>query len=142
VNYSGCIRWEDHDLIFPTGVGTPMEPRSLNRLWSSLRAQAGMEDVKLHDLRHTMVTLLLDLETAPHIVQAIARHADVEVTMKVYAHANLDKIAVTVAVRRPPGTGPEGRLPWSGWRDLNPRPLAPKASALPNCATPRRQHAV
>ena len=28
-------------------------------------------------------------------------------------------------------------LAWSGWRDLNPRPLAPKASALPSCATPR-----
>src|SRR5882757_159308 len=25
----------------------------------------------------------------------------------------------------------------SGWRDSNPRPLAPKASALPSCATPR-----
>jgi hypothetical protein len=30
-------------------------------------------------------------------------------------------------------------LTWSGWRDLNPRPLAPKASALPSCATPRRR---
>ena len=32
---------------------------------------------------------------------------------------------------------------WSGWRDLNPRPLRPERSALPNCATPRvqrRQH--
>src|SRR5574337_1858152 len=26
---------------------------------------------------------------------------------------------------------------WSGWRDSNPRHLAPKASALPDCATPR-----
>src|SRR5256885_3022643 len=26
---------------------------------------------------------------------------------------------------------------WSGWRDLNSRHLAPKASALPGCATPR-----
>src|SRR5256885_1075393 len=26
---------------------------------------------------------------------------------------------------------------WSGRRDLNPRPLAPQASALPGCATPR-----
>src|SRR6267143_227080 len=26
---------------------------------------------------------------------------------------------------------------WSGWRDLNSRHLAPKASALPDCATPR-----
>ena len=27
---------------------------------------------------------------------------------------------------------------WSGWRDLNPRPLDPQSSALPNCATARR----
>lgn len=26
---------------------------------------------------------------------------------------------------------------WSGCRDLNPGPSAPKADALPNCATPR-----
>src|SRR5205814_10252629 len=28
---------------------------------------------------------------------------------------------------------------WSGWRDLNTRHLAPKASALPGCATPRKR---
>ncbi len=27
---------------------------------------------------------------------------------------------------------------WSGQRDLNPRPSAPKADALPDCAMPRR----
>ncbi len=27
---------------------------------------------------------------------------------------------------------------WSGWRDSNPRPHAPHACALANCATPRR----
>ncbi len=26
---------------------------------------------------------------------------------------------------------------WSGWRDSNPRHPAPKAGALPDCATPR-----
>src|ERR1700735_3469591 len=29
-------------------------------------------------------------------------------------------------------------LRWSGRRDSNPRPSAPKADALPGCATPRR----
>ena len=28
-------------------------------------------------------------------------------------------------------------FPWSRRRDLNPRPLGPEPSALPNCATPR-----
>ena len=49
-----------------------------------------MPKVRLHDLRHTMVTLLLELGVPPHIVQALARHANIEITMKIYAHANLD----------------------------------------------------
>ena len=30
------------------------------------------------------------LGTPPHVVQAIARHADLEITMRIYAHTNLD----------------------------------------------------
>ena len=29
-------------------------------------------------------------------------------------------------------------ITWSGWPDLNRRPLRPERSALPSCATPRR----
>ncbi|MGI5524277.1 hypothetical protein ACQEUX_25515 [Micromonospora sp. CA-259024] len=37
-----------------------------------------------------MASLLMELGVPPHVVQAIARHADVKITLKVYAHANLD----------------------------------------------------
>jgi integrase len=67
-----------------------MEPRNLNRHFDGLRARAGLPGIRLHDLRHTMVTLLLDLGVPPHLVQAIARHADVDITLKIYAHTNLD----------------------------------------------------
>ena len=40
-------------------------------------------------------------------------------------------------LRRPMLCPVELRAPWSGWRDSNPRPTAPKAVALPGCATPR-----
>ena len=32
----------------------------------------------------------MDLGVPPHGVQAIARHADVKITLKIYAHANLN----------------------------------------------------
>ena len=32
----------------------------------------------------------------PHIVQAIARHADLDVTMRIYAHTNLDSMREAV----------------------------------------------
>lgn len=34
-------------------------------------------------------------------------------------------------------TGPDLHCSWSGWPDLNRRPLRPERSALPSCATPR-----
>jgi integrase len=36
------------------------------------------------------VTLLLELGAPPRVVQAIARHADLDVTLGIYAHTNLD----------------------------------------------------
>ena len=66
---------------------------------SSRRSTSGF-----HDLRHSCVTLLLLLGVPPHIVQAIVGHADVHVTMTIYAHASLedqrkalDKLAVLLA---------------------------------------------
>ena len=82
--------WEDHDLVFPSERGTPMEPTNLSRSFARLREAAGLPGIRLHDLRHTVVSLLMELGVPPHVVQAIARHADVKITLKVYAHANLD----------------------------------------------------
>lgn len=66
-----------------------MEPRSLNQHFEGIRSRAGLPPVRLHDFRHTVVSLLLELGTPPHVVQQIARHADVDVTLSIYAHTNL-----------------------------------------------------
>ena len=50
--------WDDHGLDFPSRRGTPMEPDNLRRSWSTIRDEAGLGETRLHDLRHTCVTLL------------------------------------------------------------------------------------
>ncbi len=77
-------------MVFPLRGRYPIEPSNLNRHFASLREAAGCPDVRLHDLRHTVVSLLMELGVPPHVVQAIARHADVKITLKIYSHANLD----------------------------------------------------
>lgn len=47
--------------------------------------------VRFHDIRHTCVSLLLDLGVPPHVVREIVGHSDIEVTMTIYAHAALDE---------------------------------------------------
>ncbi len=34
--------------------------------------------------------MLMELGVPPHVVQAIAKHTDVKLTLNVYSHANLD----------------------------------------------------
>jgi integrase len=90
--------WADNGLVFTTSLGTPMEPRNLTRHFYSVRDRAGLPEVRLHDLRHTCLTLLLNLGTSPHIAQAIAGHSHVDVTMMIYAHS--DMAEQTEALRR------------------------------------------
>lgn len=82
--------WEDHGLVFASRRGTPMEPDNLRRSWSAIRSEAGLGAVRFHDLRHTCVTLLLDLGTPPHVVREIVGHSAIEVTMTIYAHVSLE----------------------------------------------------
>ncbi|MDT3396165.1 tyrosine-type recombinase/integrase [Streptomyces sp. B1866] len=80
--------WTETGLVFTSRVGTPIEPDNLRRSWYPLRRRLGLK-LRFHDLRHTCVTLLLDLGVPPHVVRQIAGHSDIGVTMKVYAHASL-----------------------------------------------------
>lgn len=83
--------WEDHGFVFPSRRGTPMEPDNLRRSWYQIRRAAGLATGRFHDLRHTCVTLLLDLGAPPHVVQEIVGHSAIEVTMTIYAHVSLDE---------------------------------------------------
>jgi integrase len=83
--------WEDDGLVFPSRRGTPMEPDNLRRSWYAIRKAAGLGQTRFHDLRHTCVTLLLDLGVPPHVVRDIVGHSDIEVTMTIYAHVSLEE---------------------------------------------------
>jgi integrase len=50
--------------------------------------QAGVRTITVHDARRTCATLLVDLDVHPRIVMEILRHAQIEVTMEIYAQAS------------------------------------------------------
>ena len=53
--------------------------------WHALARQ-----VQLHGLRHTCVSLLLVLGVHSRTVMEIVGHSEIEMTMNVYGHVNLD----------------------------------------------------
>lgn len=82
--------WQDTPYVFTSRVGTPLEPRTLTRTFHALCERIGLRRVRLHDLRHTCVSLLLALGVSPRVVMDIVGHSAIEMTMNVYAHVSLD----------------------------------------------------
>jgi integrase len=52
----------------------------------------------VHDARRTCATLLVDLDVHPRVIMRVLRHADLSVTMEIYAKASAD--ATREALRR------------------------------------------
>ena len=79
--------YEDHDLIFATQKGTPLNPEKLvKRCFKPLLKRAGLPEVRFHDLRHTCATLLLGRGVHPKLVQELLGHATIAMTLDTYSH--------------------------------------------------------
>jgi len=79
-------RWHEHDLIFPSTIGTPLEPRNLLRDFKGLLQSAGLPEIRFHDLRHTAATLMLQKDVHPKVVQERLGHSSITLTLDTYSH--------------------------------------------------------
>src|SRR5947209_20067692 len=66
-------------------------------------------------------------------------HERAQLLKKVLLNCSTDGVSLTPTYRKPYDLifKRAQNQEWSGRRDSNPRPSAPKADALPGCATPR-----
>lgn len=78
--------WKDHGLVVPSTVGTAIEPRNLTRHFKSVLQAAGLPDIRFHDLRHTVASLLVAQGVHPRVVMEILGHSQISLTMNIYAH--------------------------------------------------------
>jgi integrase len=80
-------RYKNTALVFPTDVGTYMLPRNFQRHYYALLKKAGISQrVKLHGLRHTFATRLLEQGESLRVVQELLRHTDIKTTANIYSH--------------------------------------------------------
>jgi integrase len=78
--------WQDHDLVFCTGEGKPINPPNIARNYGKIIDAAGVPKIRLHDLRHTHATLLLTNGLPVKVVSERLGHAKTSITMDTYAH--------------------------------------------------------
>lgn len=78
--------------------GQPVNPERVSRLFKRACASAGLPVPRLHDTRHTAVTLGISSGVPIHVVAGRVGHANVTTTLNTYSHflPRADKLAADV----------------------------------------------
>jgi len=78
--------WKDYDLVFCTSLGTPLSGNVVLARLKKLLAQAGLPEMRFHDLRHSIASILFSMGIHPKIVQELLGHNRIQETVDTYSH--------------------------------------------------------
>lgn len=78
--------WNENNLVFPTGIGTPIAPSNLYRAYHALLVDAGLPRKRFHDLRHTAASIMIADGVPIKLVSEILGHSTITVTLQIYGH--------------------------------------------------------
>jgi integrase len=80
--------WKDTGHVFTsaTAPGEHLREITVSRAFKRLLKDAGLPDIRFHDLRHTCATLLFSQGANPKLVQETLGHSSVAITMDRYTH--------------------------------------------------------
>lgn len=91
-------RTENNPYIFPSPATGRPSP-SLHFPWWRIREKAGLLDVRLHDLRHSFASFLVNQGVSLYVVQGLLGHTQARTTQR-YAHLANDTLADAAEVIR------------------------------------------
>lgn len=72
--------WKKNDFVFCRRDGMPIDPRVDWAEWKDVLREAGVPPARVHVMRHSAATALLDLGVDISIIQEVLGHADVRTT--------------------------------------------------------------
>ena len=78
--------WVDEGFIFPSSVGTALDPSNLLKQFRELLKQADLPKIRFHDLRHTAASLMLNNGVDVLVASQRLGHAHPSITLDVYGH--------------------------------------------------------
>ncbi len=67
-------------------AGKPMEQNYIRRVFKRILVQAGLREIRLHDIRHTFASLLLSDGASPVYVKEQLGHSSIQMTVDIYGH--------------------------------------------------------
>jgi integrase len=77
--------WIESGLVFTNLRGGAVESGEINRALTRALQRAGLPHIRVHDLRHTVASILLECAVHPKIVQELLGHSTIRLTLDTYS---------------------------------------------------------
>ncbi|MGI6584792.1 MAG: tyrosine-type recombinase/integrase [Lutisporaceae bacterium] len=87
--FGDCYNQNDYVVRYPDG--RPISIAALNSRFKNILERNELRHIRLHDLRHTVATLMLEGGFYIKVVQDWMRHSSTKTLMGIYAHISPDK---------------------------------------------------
>jgi len=78
--------WHDEGFVFPSTVGTTLDPSNLLKQFRYLLRTANLPKIRFHDLRHTAASLMLNNGVDVLVASQRLGHAHPSITLDVCGH--------------------------------------------------------
>ena len=99
-------KWWGLDYVFTQPDGRPYSPDTVSKWFVDAQAATGMSRIRLHDMRHTYITLALELGENPEVV---ARQVGEDVAILLATYSHVRPQVATQAAERIAGSIPRAR---------------------------------
>lgn len=78
---------DEHEFLFCNENGSHFYPTTPTTWWRRFTTRANVRFIRLHDLRHTSATLLINQGVHAKIISERLGHSNIRITMDTYGHA-------------------------------------------------------
>ena len=83
--------YKENDYVFKWPDGHPYSPDYVSHKFSSLLKKHGLEHIRLHELRHSCGSLLMNVGFNLKDVQEWLGHSDIKMTANIYGHLDVGR---------------------------------------------------
>ena len=115
----GLPKVKDNPYVLP-GARTGAHLVNINKPWKRIRTAAGVEDVRLHDLRRTVGSWLAQAGNSLHLIGRVLNHSN-QSTTAVYARFGQDHVREALEAHGKRVMGAAGKTPGAVVRQLTGR---------------------
>lgn len=77
-------------LVFQTKNGTCYRPNNVSRTFVKLSKGLGLPRICIHEIRHTVATMMKDSGVPVKDAQTTLGHSNIQTTLQIYQHRNLE----------------------------------------------------